>query len=132
MVFAAAALVAGCAELGGIMRLQQELVREFASPEVNVNLTTSGQLTVVFQNSPLGDLDSVPQAKIARQVAEFVRDHYVAYAQLNMINVGFGTRRGAGPVTVTNTRVPYSYRTADLGAPVKADSTGDTTRRPAA
>lgn len=128
---AAAVLVFGCAEMGGLMSLPQQLVREFASPLVNVNLSTNGNLTVIFQNSPLGELDSASEAKVARQVAAFVRDHYAGYGKLQTVSVGFGTRRGAGPVTVTNTRIPHSFRTTDLGPPVRPDSVADSTRKPA-
>jgi hypothetical protein len=124
-------LAVACAEMGGMLSLQQQLAREFGSPQVSVNLNNKRYLTVVFQNSPLGELDSLDQAKAARLVAEFVRDHYVAYDSLQMVSVGFATRRGAGPISVTNSRVPYSYRTSDLGPPVRPDSTADSTLQPA-
>lgn len=60
---------------------------------------------------------------LARDVAVFVRDHYPGYTRLESVSVGFATRRKAGILTVTQSEVPYTFTTTDLGQPQHVDST---------
>ena len=68
------------------------------------------------------------KAAFARQVAEFIRDHYSHYSSLEMVNVGFSKVSKTGPVTVTSGEATYQFTTQDLGAPraePKARKTGE-------
>lgn len=95
-----------------MVRLQQELSHTFAATQVQLNVAPN-ELTVVLENSPLGELDSLARAKAAREVAEFVRDHYLGYAALKTVRVGFGVRTGL----LARTRSTYVFETSALGAP---------------
>ena len=48
VTLAVAVTTLACGEIGGMLSLQQQLAREFASPQVNINVTTNGSLTVTF------------------------------------------------------------------------------------
>lgn len=113
------ALVAGglgCADLKEILSLQQGLAREFQTSAVNINLNNSAYLTVTFSNAPIADQPEAEQAAFARRVAEYVRDHYARYDQLQGIQVGFASVKGVG-ITFTRTRVPYRFTPRELGPP---------------
>lgn len=117
-------LVLGCQQLGGLMRLQQDLSRAYSGAQIHVNVTND-RLTVSFVNYRMSDADSADAAAFAREVAEFVRDHYVGYDRIQVVAVGFSSVKGAGPITITNNRVPYAFRTRELGPPVRPDSLRD-------
>ncbi len=114
----------GCADLKDILSLQQGLAREFQTSAISVNLNNSAYLTVTFSNAPIADQPEAEQAAFARRVAEYVRDHYAHYAQLQSIQVGFASVKGVG-ITFTRTRVPYRFTPSELGPPQppKATST---------
>jgi len=116
-VLVAATLALGCAELRDMMTLQQGLVREFNETGINININNRANLTVTFSNSPAADLSDAERAAFARQVAEYVRDHYAHYSTLETIAVGFSTVTKTGPITYTNTTVPYRFTPRDLGQP---------------
>lgn len=112
-----ATLAAGCADLRDIMSLQQGLAKEFNEAGINVNLNNGKYLTVTFSNSSATDLPDAERAAFARRVAEYVRDHYPHYSSLESIGIGFASVTKTGPVTFTNTTVPYRYTPQDLGPP---------------
>src|SRR5438552_1295893 len=58
----------------------------------------------------------VEQSAFARRVAEYVRDHYAHYDQLQSIQVGFASVKGVG-ITVSSTRIPYRFTPSELGPP---------------
>ena len=113
----ATTLALGCADLRDIMTLQQGLAREFNQSAIGVNVNNSVSLTVTFSNSPAADLPDAERAAFARRVAEYVRDHYPHYSALQTINVGFASVTKTGPVTYTNSSVPYRFTPSDLGQP---------------
>jgi hypothetical protein len=106
----------GCADLKDLLSLQQGLSQEFAPSAINVNLNNSAYLTVMFSNSPVADLPEVERAAVARRVAEYVRDHYAHYDQLQSIQVGFAKVKGVG-ITFTSTQIPYQFTPSELGPP---------------
>ncbi len=99
----------GCENLQDILNLQRALAGEFNSPAVNVNVSNGTDLTVTFQNSPIASLPDSVRKATCRRVAEFVRDHYSSYSKLQVIRVGFATRRSFGPVTTTNFTTPCAF-----------------------
>ncbi|SRR6266568_2227411 len=112
----AAAAALGCADLKDMVSLQQGLAREFHTSAINVSLNNSAYLTVVFSNSPVADWSEGEQSAFARRVAEYVRDHYAHYDQLQSIQVGFASVKGVG-ITVSSTRIPYRFTPSELGPP---------------
>lgn len=107
-------LVLACGDFKSLIALQQDLAREFqSSMKISVG---SGRLTVLFTNSNNANLPELERAQFARHVAEFVRDHYSAYDQLESIQVGFATVRGGGGFTFSTSSVPYRFATSELGA----------------
>jgi hypothetical protein len=108
--------VIGCADLKDLLSLQQGLAHEFDTSAINVNLSNSAYLTVVFSNSPVSNRSEPERAEFARRVAEYVRDHYPRYDQLQSIQVGFASVKGVG-ITFTSTQIPYRFTPAELGPP---------------
>jgi len=114
--------------LQGLQSLQAGLVQDLQEPNTNVNITNSS-LVVTFVNSRLASQPEEQRARTARHVAEFVRDHYVAYSSLSRVAVGFQSRASVGVASASKTEVPYSFSTADLGpapsmpTPASPDST---------
>ena len=114
MIALVAAAALACADLKDLMSLQQGLAAEFQTPAVSVNLSNTAYLTVVFSNSAIADSSEAAQSVFARHVAEYVRDHYPHYDQLQSIQVGFASVKGVG-ITFTSTRIPYRFAPSDLG-----------------
>jgi len=106
-----------CADFKELVVLQQGLAHEFESPAINVKRSGSGYLTVVFANSPRAKLPEPERAAFARRVAEFVRDRYPTYEQLQSIQVGFTSVHSAGGFRISSTSVPYRFTASDLGSP---------------
>jgi hypothetical protein len=118
VVLAPVALAAsGCADLRDLMTLQGGLVREFQHSDVTVNVTGGTHLMVVFQNSSFASLPDAERAAFAHRVAVFVRDHYGGYGRLHSVGVGFASRTAVGPVSYTNSAMPYTFAVGELGPP---------------
>ena len=124
VLLALTALTPGCGELKDLFTLQQGLAVAFNAPAVSVNINNRSHLTVTFTNSKVAELPDSERAIVARQVAEYVRDHYRAYATLEDISVGFSRASAVGPVSYTANQIPYSFTTADLGTPHDTSGAG--------
>lgn len=109
--------VHGCGQLGDILALRRGLVHEFGTDAISVNVDTRAVLTVLFTNADTATLVGPDPVAFGRRVAEYVRDHYRGYRSLDRVKVGFGQSRRTGGVTMSSTRVIYSFTTAQLGAP---------------
>jgi hypothetical protein len=109
--------VLACADLKDIFSLQRGLAQEFHTNAINVTLSNSSYLTILFTNSPSAALPDSERAVFARRVAEFVRDHYPKYEQLTSIDVGFAAVHGAAGISFSKTDVPYRFTPAQLGPP---------------
>ena len=116
-------LTVACGDIKALLALQQDLMREFQTSSVKVSLGSS-RLTVVFVNSPNADLPESDRAIFARRVAEFVRDHYGAFDQLQSLRVGFETVHGVGGFSVSSSRIPYEFTPSDLGSRKKSEPPG--------
>lgn len=117
MTIVALGALLACADLKDIFSLQRGLAQEFHTNAINVNLSNSAYLTIVFSNSPAAALPDSERAVFARRVAEFVRDHYPKYEQLTSIDVGFAAVRGGAGISFTKTDVPYRFTPVELGPP---------------
>ena len=113
-VLAAAAAVA-CADLKDITALAGAIQTEYKTP-ANVSVNNGSHLRITFQNAPLAamKMDSAGRATFARQVATFAKAHYPKAGQLDDISVAFANVTQAGPLTVTRTDAPYSFRPGEL------------------
>lgn len=128
---AALLLTAGCFGFDGdagkffadMLSLQQGIVQQFGDSNIGINRSTSGQLTVTFTNSHLAALPDSAQAVEARQVAEYVRDHYPEYGGLTQVSIALRSQQGGGGFSVSTSNVPYAWTTAELGpSPLRPDS----------
>ena len=112
--------IGGCQDMfkgmGEMMALQQKLAQEFNTQNIGIKISNGTHLAVTFQNSPFSELANVEQKAKARQVAIFVRDHYVGYGKLSMISVAFIQQNRYGPVSVTKTQAAFSFKPSELGA----------------
>jgi len=116
-------------EMGGVLKdlqaLQTGLSTTFHEPAVTVNVNNTRYLTVIFVNAPNAAQPEEARAAFARQVAEYVRDHYPRYKELTSIAVGFRRQTGIAGFSMSSQQVPYQFATADLGSRrTAADSTG--------
>src|SRR5213593_2886052 len=112
----ATVLILGCADMKDLMSLDVALMSEFHEQSVHVDLS-SHALTVTFANSTRATAPDSVKAAFARQVAEYVRDHYAHYSSLELIIVGFSKVSQTGPVTVTRGEASFQFTPQDLGAP---------------
>lgn len=112
--------------------LDQALMARY--PNRNIGIQEGGDvLTITFRNAPEDSLPPAERASFARGVAEFVRDHYVGYATVDTVHVGFMSEHDYGPLNVTHSAEPYAYSRAELGsAPMPASAPHDTTPHRAA
>ena len=107
----------GCADLAALSTLQHGLVARFNEPRISINLNNHEYLSVAFVNSKLAELPDSERATLAKEVAQFVRDHYSGYASLTRITVGFRQEMKVGIVSYNATKFPYTFATTELGPP---------------
>lgn len=107
----------GCADLAALSTLQHGLAARFNEPRISINLNNHQYLSVAFVNSKLAELPDSERATLAKEVAQFVRDHYSGYASLRSITVGFRQEMKIGIVSYNATKSPYTFATAELGPP---------------
>lgn len=66
----------------------------------------------------LGELNALAQGlqreAFARRVAEYVRDNYPSFQQLEQISVGFEAVRKVGPVSTRNRETAYVFNREEL------------------
>ncbi|HTS88088.1 MAG TPA: hypothetical protein VMG41_06305 [Gemmatimonadales bacterium] len=139
-IMVGAILIAACSNLKELQQsvvelqqLQASLTERFGGPGIVVN-ETSTTLIVTFVNSDLAKLPSDQRTAKAREVAEFVREHFPGYARLTSISIALQTRSSLGVASFSRTQTPYTYRTAELGPsalpPVHSDTVSPQGQRP--
>lgn len=105
----------GCADLKSLAALSTALGQEYhAQPSVSLNNGT--HLRITFRNVP--DVTSGPESgtreQFARNVAVFAKGHYATAASLDDITIAFAQVSTTGPLTVTRTDAPITFRIAEL------------------
>lgn len=108
----------GCHFFAQLFALEKGMgTRYHATPtSININSGTQGTvMTVLFGDSAHVNLPDSDRAVFARDVAEYVRDHYPAYATLTSVTVGFTSTQDYGVVHVTRNQAPYSFTRDELG-----------------
>lgn len=115
LVVVAAVLLIGCAGLRDLLTLSGALQKQFGAA-ANVNLSNGSHLIVTFPNLPEETLkaEGGDRAKLAADVAHFVKVHYAQANELNDITVAFAQVKSAGPLTMTRTDAHYSFAAKDL------------------
>lgn len=103
----------GCGRGTAILALQRSLVHQFHTDAISVTVSTGADLAVLFTSSDAAVMAGPDRPAFARQVAEYVRDHYAGYAALSRIDVVF---------TRTAQRDSYGFTTTELGS---SRETGD-------
>jgi hypothetical protein len=106
-------LLAACEALSDLNALRLGLQKEFESA-VSVNLTNDRYLAVVFENSEAANLAETERAAFARRVADYVRDNYSSFQQLEEVSVGFRSTRRIGPVGTQKSSAPYVFKRDEL------------------
>lgn len=110
--------LAGCHFFAQLFALEKGMgARYHATPtSINVNSGTQGTvMTVLFGDSAHVNLPDSDRAVFARDVAEYVRDHYPGYPTLTSVTVGFASTQDYGVVHVTRNQAPYSFTRDELG-----------------
>ena len=113
-------LIASCHFFAQLFALQRGMgARYHAQPvSINVNSGTHGTaMTVLFGDSAHVALPDSLRALFARDVAEYVRDHYPDYPSLTTVTVGFSSTQDYGIVHFTRNQAPYSFSHDELGPP---------------
>jgi hypothetical protein len=105
---------AGCRDIVELLRLSVGVKKEFGQ-QARVELFNRRHLIIRLENSPLAGRPD--EAKVARRVAEFARDHFPRYRQLDDVQVVFEARRHYGPVGYARGTRGYTFTRAELGEP---------------
>jgi hypothetical protein len=113
VAIAALVLVAACGGLVDLMRLSSGINHNFGLN--SVNLSNGHLLTVTMKNSPAAGRPD--EARTARRVAEYVRDHYPGFGRLQYVVVAFEQTRQTGPVGYTAGPGSYTFSPGQLGEP---------------
>jgi hypothetical protein len=92
-----------------LLRLRDQLMKEFHEQVVDVNIASGGHMTVKFVNSPLSSRSREEKQQRADAVAVFVAEHYSH--PLKSVSVQFVSRAGGAGVSVS-TADTYIGRTA--------------------
>lgn len=95
------------------------MVREFDTQHVTVGIE-GPHLTLTVGNAAFANLPEPARSEKAREIAEFARDHYGRYAELEGVKVAFGTREWGDSATQVTTAEAYTFTAAELGAPAAA------------
>jgi hypothetical protein len=104
---------AGCEGFNQMAALRPQLVQEFHAPDAVLALAMDRDLTVTLRN-PFPDIE---EQATCRRVAEFVRDHFLGYGDLNTVRVAFATQRTVVGMRMTKTRIVCSFTREELGEP---------------
>ena len=110
--------IGGCHFFAQLLSLQKELGTRYHATSVSINVNSGSNgtvMTVLFGDSAQTALADSDRAVFARDVAEYVRDHYPDYPTLTSITVGFTSTRDFGVVHVTRNQAPYSFSRDELG-----------------
>jgi hypothetical protein len=88
-----------------------------------VKLSNDTHLILTFQRSPaaLEKADSAGRAQFAEDVATFAKGQYPRAARLQDVTIAFSNVTSMGPITITHSDAPYTFRMEDL--PSATDST---------
>ena len=108
----------GCEDVQRIMDFQQRLASEFNTAGVSVNVTNGIHLSVTFYDDSASAVrPTLDRGRLARRVADYVRDHYPGYSDVQTVSVLFATRKISGPLTVTETTGDYTFTRSELDTP---------------
>ncbi|HYJ79296.1 MAG TPA: hypothetical protein VEW03_06835 [Longimicrobiaceae bacterium] len=105
---------ASCRDLAQLVVLSAGIGREFHVTGISSNLSGS-HLTIVFENSRFAADPEPVRAATAREVAEYVRDHYPGYPELQQVTIQFGSGGSSGGFSSSLQAEGYTFTPADLG-----------------
>ena len=105
-------VLAGCAEIASLSELRNGLIAEFAADVVSVHRSGT-ELTVYLANPRDAGSEESARSAFALSVAEFVREHYVGYQDIDLVVVNVSRQLDAAS---TETRA-YRFERAQLGEP---------------
>jgi hypothetical protein len=97
-----------------VLDLQSGLAARFPSENVTVTLFPPSTLTVELRSHPASEEE---RRQLALRTAEFVRDNYVEYVRLQVVNVSSDSVASTGPFSVVSSKVVYRFARRNLGEP---------------
>ena len=120
--------IAACFDMSALADLQvvASAIGQRYGQAANINLTSSGELTITFQNSPFAELPAMERDTLAREVAAFAFASYPGRENLTSVSVGFQSVHGVAGFTVSRSQVPYTWSASELRVE-NANSTQTTT-----
>ncbi len=101
-----------CQTLRELTALSADITGQFGA-KANVNLRNDAHLEVVLENAKEAALPEAEREKFARSVAEYVRDNYSRFDQLEDVSVSLETVGRAGPATAARSST-YLFTKEDL------------------
>jgi hypothetical protein len=110
--------LAGCAGEGSqaildLVPLQVQLVAEYGASNVVVELQDGSTLGVTIVEDAAGSPASDLGGETAREIAEFVCNHYGSIGRIDTVEVAFEIRRD-GSVVDTTGRVAHAFARTEL------------------
>ena len=112
---------AGCQRMWDSVSLLVSIGREFDARDLHISskvTPSEAHLTVIFRHSPLADRPEAERRAHARRVAEYVRDHYPRYGELDDVSVAY-FRGGYEPAGYLAPPGSYTFTRAELGPLVR-------------
>jgi hypothetical protein len=111
-------LLAGCsgADVQGVVDLvplQRELAAEYGESSMRVELHNGSTLGVTLVYPSLADVAWGQRAEQAREIAEFVCEHYPSMDRIDQVRIGFEVHQGGGIVDTTGSTA-FVFAAGDL------------------
>ena len=112
---ASAVLSVGCGQFGAMFDLQKEITEEFKIGTPAIEISNGKHLKIGFTNADIGESSRADLKELARRIAEFARDNYRDYDDIETVSVSFQGSSQYGPVNVTKTKGHFSFQKSELG-----------------
>lgn len=101
----------------GRQQLSNELSERYGTAIVGARDSLANALVVVFPSSPFADRTDAERRGTARKVAEYVRDHYLAYKGIDKVTVEFLTNKETVGEKPQDIAARYTFTRGELGPP---------------
>jgi hypothetical protein len=110
--------LAGCAEgsqaILDLVPLQVQLAQEYGASNLVIGLEDGETLGITVVDDPSGSPAADQRAKQAREIAEFVCEHYGSMGRIKIVWVTFETRQG-GFLVDSTASVRFTFAGSELG-----------------
>ena len=118
VIFGLILFLAGCGGEGGqalldLVPLEMDLVAEYGVAGIVVGLQDGTTLSVTMVHDASGSSSSDQRAERAREIAQFVCEHYRSMDRIDMVEVAFEIRRD-GFLSDESRSVTFAFEVAGL------------------